>query len=216
VTGGDPLGSRASLSEVSRRSGCTANVSTTGASPREVTCSLDASPTPPVARHGFRTPPSPQDSPTTFQQSAIRTRRSVPTALGVFPASPSARSRGQFVLRVHAPFRVSPQRPPCASRGDSTGLERARGLPGFLPLQHIRIEAFTYVARACLTRLRSAFRVSYPPDGFPRFVPSRLVSSRKRSWGCALQSLSPSEEPFRLSTLAALLTFPSPARLASA
>jgi hypothetical protein len=66
----------------------------------------------------------------------------------------------------------------------STGLECARGLPGFCPLQHIQTGAFTHIARVCLTRLRSVSRVSYPPDGFPRSDPSGLVSSRKRSWGC--------------------------------
>jgi len=69
-------------------------------------------------------------------------------------------------------------------RGVPRELERARCLPGFFPLQHIRIGTFTYIARVCLTRLRSAFRVSYPPDGLPRPDPSGLVSSRKRSWGC--------------------------------
>jgi hypothetical protein len=103
--------------------------------------------------------------------------------------------------------------PAACLRGGSTGLERTQGLPGFLPLQHIRIGAFTYFARVCRTRLRSASRVSNPPDGLPRPDPTGLVSSRKRSWGCALQSFSPSEEPLRLPTPSALLTFPFPARL---
>jgi len=216
VTGGDPLGSRVALSEVSRRDGCPAAVATTGASPRGVTCSLDASPTAPVARHGFRAPPPPRDSPTTVQaicdsDPSVRSRdaRGLP-GIVVRPLARAVRPQSSRPLQGIAAA------PATRLRGDSTGLERAWGLPGFLPLQHIRIEAFTYVARVCLTRLRSVSRVSYPPDGFPRFVPSRLVSSRKRSWGCALQSFPPSEEPFRLSATAALLTFPSSARLAAA
>jgi hypothetical protein len=105
--------------------------------------------------------------------------------------------------------------PAACLRGGSTGLERTQGLPGFLPLQHTQIGTFTHFARVCRTRLRSASRVSNPLDGLPRPDPSGLVSSRKRSWGCALQSFLPSEEPLRLSAPAALLTLPSPARLAA-
>jgi hypothetical protein len=125
----------------------------------------------------------PRESPTTVRQSAIRTRQSDPAAVGDFPASPSTRlSAGRSSPEFTPPsgYRRHARRAP---QWGSTGLECARGLPGFLPLQHIQARAFTNIARVCLTRLRSVSRVSYPPDGLPRSDPSRLVSSRKRSWG---------------------------------
>jgi hypothetical protein len=178
-------------------------------------CSLDVSPAKSVARHGFRAPPS--------------AARITDHCQAICELDPSVRShglRGIPGIAVHPPKRVvrpqssHPLQGIAATlvaclRGGSTGLERTRGLPGFRPLQHIRIGAVTHVARVCRTRLRSASRVSNPPDGFPRPDPSRLVSSRKRSWGCALQSIVPSEEPSRLSAPAALLTLTSPARLAA-
>jgi hypothetical protein len=178
-------------------------------------CSLDVSPAKSVARHGFRAPPS--------------AARITDHCQAICELDPSVRShglRGIPGIAVHPPKRVvrpqssHPLQGIAATlvaclRGGSTGLERTRGLPGFRPLQHIRIGAVTHVARVCRTRLRSASRVSNPPDGFPRPDPSRLVSSRKRSWGCALQSIVPSEEPSRLSAPAALLTLISPARLAA-
>jgi hypothetical protein len=183
--------------------------------PRGVMCSLDVSPAKSVARHGFRAPPS--------------AARITDHCQAICELDPSVRShglRGIPGIAVHPPERVvrpqssHPLQGIAATlvaclRGGSTGLERTRGLPGFRPLQHIRIGAVTHVARVCRTRLRSASRVSNPPDGFPRPDPSRLVSSRKRSWGCALQSIVPSEEPSRLSAPAALLTLTSPARLAA-
>jgi hypothetical protein len=139
----------------------------------------------PVARHGFRAAPLPRDSPTTVSGN-----------LRCGPVGPFPGRAGLSRHRLPPAFRraVRPQSSrPLQGIADAlatrlpqrtAGLERAQGLPGFIPLQHIRTGAFTHIARVCLTRLRSAFRVSYPPDGFPRSCPSRLVSSRKRSWGC--------------------------------
>jgi hypothetical protein len=114
----------------------------------------------------------------------MRTRRSVPAASGVLPASPSTRLSASGASSEFTPPSGYRRRARRVPPWGSTGLERTQCLPGFLPLQHIRIGAFTHIARVCLTRLRSASRVSYPPDGFPRSDPSGLVSSRKRSWGC--------------------------------
>jgi hypothetical protein len=59
----------------------------------------------------------------------------------------------------------------------------SRHLPrGLLPLQRSRQGRSTR-HRACLTRLRSAYRVSHPPDGLLSPKPSGLVSCRWRSWG---------------------------------
>jgi len=119
-----------------------------------------------------------------FGRSAIRTRRSAPAASGVAPASPSARLAADGSSSEFTPPSGYCRRTRRAPPWRTAGLERARCLPGFFPLQHIRTGAFTHITRGCLTRLRSAFRVSDPPDGLPRPDPSRLVSSRKRSWGC--------------------------------
>jgi len=55
--------------------------------------------------------------------------------------------------------------PPRHGRG-----ARAHTVPpmGFLPLERMRNGASTHFARACLTRLRSASRVSHPPGGLLR------------------------------------------------
>lgn len=53
--------------------------------------------------------------------------------------------------------------------------------------------------------VRSAFRVSHPPDGFLPRRPLGLVSCRSRSWGSPLQSLSLAAKPWCLSTPATLL-----------
>jgi hypothetical protein len=145
----------------------------------------------PVARHGFRAAPLPPGlADLRFGRSAIRTRRSVPGASGVVPASPSTRLATSGSSSEFAPPSGYRRRARRAPPWRTTRLERARGLPGFFPLQHIRIRAFTHIARVCLTRLRSAYRVSDPPDGFPRSDPSGLVSSRKRSWGSDPSELS--------------------------
>jgi hypothetical protein len=156
----------------------------TGASPRGVTRSLDASMQGRSRVMGSAQPHSPQDTPTTVQAICVRTRRSVPGASGVLPASPSTRLSASGSSSEFTPPSGYRRRARRAPPWGTTGLERARCLPGFLPLQHIRIGTFTHIARVCLTRLRSVFRVSYPPDGLPRPDPSGLVSSRKRSWGC--------------------------------
>jgi hypothetical protein len=58
--------------------------------------------------------------------------------------------------------------------------------------------------------VRSVFRVSHPLDGLLLTRPADCISSRKRSWGCPLQSFFLATKPWRLSTPAALMTFTRP------
>jgi len=155
----------------------------TGASPLGVTRSLDASGVDGRASWVPRSPAPAGHADHRFGQSACG-------PVGPFPGR-AGFPRPRLPPACRQAVRPQSSRPlqgfaaalPSRLRGVPRELERARTLPGFLPLQHIRTEAFTHIARVCLTRLRSAFRVSYPPDGLPRSDPPGLVSSRKRSWG---------------------------------
>jgi hypothetical protein len=100
--------------------------------------------------------------------------------LEVFTTSPAAGRRNdpRSALGVTPPpgyDRRARHAPPRRCRG-----ARVRVVPpaGFGPLQHRKSAASTNMARVCLTRIRSVFRVSHPPDGLLRRAPSGLVSSR--------------------------------------
>jgi len=83
---------------------------------------------------GSALPCRPQESPTTVKRSVNWTRRSAPTASGVFPASPSTRHRGErFVLRVDTPFRVSPPRSSRASVAVPRGSSAREASQGSFP-----------------------------------------------------------------------------------
>jgi len=169
-----------------------------------------------VARHGFRAALLPRETPTTVS--------------GNLRPDPSVRSRGErgspalafhlpagrwFVLRVHATFRVSPPHSPRASvayhgsssaRGPSqgsfpfstSGSKRSRTSPGFASPGYVPPSGF----RTLLT-------------AFPAPIPPGLFHPGSAHGVDALQSLVPSEEPLRLSAPCALLSFPSPTRLAA-
>lgn len=165
---------------------------------------------------GSAQPHPPQDAPTTVS--------------GDLRPDPSVRSRGgrdypglafhpplgeRIVLRVHAPFRVSPPRPPRASvayHGSSSahgasqgffpfstsGSGRSRTSPGFASPGYVPPSGF----RTLLT-------------AFPAPIPPGLFHPGSAHGVATLQSFAPSEEPLRLSTPAALLSLPSPTRLAA-
>jgi hypothetical protein len=82
---------------------------------------------------GSALPRRPRESPITVKQSVNWTRRSAPTASGVFPASPSTRRSEWFVLRVHTPFRVSPLRSSRASVAVPRGSSAREASQGFVP-----------------------------------------------------------------------------------
>jgi hypothetical protein len=60
----------------------------------------------------------------------------------------------------------------------------------FAPLQHVKNAGSTINTPGLPRPVRSAYRVSHPLDGLLPRTPSGLVSCRKRSWGCPLQSFS--------------------------
>jgi len=62
--------------------------------------------------------------------------------------------------------------------------------PGFPPLRRLLNED-SHLRRACLTRLRCAFRFSQPLDAFLRPRPFGLVSCRFRPWGSCSQRFPP-------------------------
>jgi hypothetical protein len=145
-------------------------------------------------------------------------------------SDPSVRSRGErgcpgiafrpplgerYVLRVRAPFRVSPTHSPRAFRGvprgssareasqgsfpfSTSGPERSRTSPGFASPGYVPPPGF----RTLLT-------------AFPAPAPPGLFHPGSAHGVATLQSFLPPEEPWRLSALDALLSFPSPARLAA-
>jgi hypothetical protein len=88
----------------------------------------------PVARHGFRAPLRHGNRRSPFRaicdpDPSVRTRGT--PGLPGFAAHPP---RGEwFVLRVHAPFRVSPSRPPRASVAVPRGSSARRASQGFFP-----------------------------------------------------------------------------------
>lgn len=170
----------------------------------------------PVARHGFRAALLPRDTPTTVS--------------GNQRPDPSVRSRGErgspglafhlpagrwFVLRVHAPFRVSPPHSPRASVAYH-GSSSARGpSQGFFPFS-------TFGPKRSRTSPGFASPGYVPPSGFrtlltvfPAPIPPGLFHPGSAHGVDALQSFPPSEEPLRLSAPFALLSFPSPTRLAA-
>jgi len=88
----------------------------------------------PVARHGFRAPPASRDSPSPFRATGDSDpsvhSRGAPGLPGIAAHPP----RGEwFVLRVHAPFRASPPRPPRASVAVPRGSSARRASQGFFP-----------------------------------------------------------------------------------
>jgi hypothetical protein len=138
-----------------------------------------------------------------------RARRPVPRDLEVFPASLAApgRSRRRNALGVAPPSGYDRPASPRTFRGGATGLERTRCLPRVLTPSVLQGRS-VYVTDPGLPHpVRSASRVSHPPGDLLRPDPSGLVSSRWHSRGSALQSLSLSGEPWRLSAPDALLTF---------
>jgi len=170
----------------------------------------------PVARHGFRAALPPRGTPTIVSDDlrpdpSVRSRggRGSPGLAFHLPAG------RRFVLRVHAPFRVSPPHSPRASvayHGSSSarrpsqgsfpfstsGPKRSRTSPGFASPGYVPPSGF----RTLLT-------------AFPAPIPPGLFHPGSAHGVDALQSFFPSEEPLRLSTPSALLSFPSPTRLAA-
>lgn len=161
---------------------------------------------------GSALPPRPSRKPRTPRVAREdRIRRSVPLDLEVFPvprrrtlSRALSRSRSSRPLQgLHCRIR----RTAIACAHALTTLEPVRVLPEFPPLrrtQHAEstfTTAFTAEAgrlapprcRACLTRLRSAFRVLHPLDGFLLRTPCGLVSSRSRPWGSLIRALLPIE-----------------------
>lgn len=89
--------------------------------------------------------------------------------------TPPSRKTAALRPRSCAPCRVLPPRSPRASVTVATGPERARCLPGFRPLQHLRNGTSTRMARACHTRyapspgfltLLTVFSAPSPPGLF--------------------------------------------------
>lgn len=157
-----------------------------------------------------------------------RTRR--PPFRAICDSDPSVRSRGErgspgfafrppsgerIVLRVHALFRVSPPHSPHASVAYH-GSSSARGASqGFFPFS-------TYGSERSRTSPGFASPGYVPPSGFrtlltacPAPTPPGLFHPGSAHGVATLQSFSPSEEPWRLSTPDALLSLPSPTRLAA-
>jgi hypothetical protein len=170
----------------------------------------------PVARHGFRAALLPWGSPTTVSDS-----------LRCGPVGPFPRRAGFSRLRLPPASRraVRPQSsrplqgiaaaPAACHRGvprgssarsasqgffpfSTSGLERSRTSPGFASPGYVPPPGF----RTLLT-------------AFPAPIPPGLFHPGSAHGVATLQSLAPPEEPLRLSTPAALLSFPSPARLAA-
>jgi hypothetical protein len=188
----------------------------TGASPRGVTCSLDA-----CVRCRSRVMGSAQPHCRGIRRPPFR---------AICVADPSVRSRGergcpgiafhppfggQFVLRVHAPFRVSPTHSPRAFRSVPRGSSARRASQGSFPFS-------TSGPERSRTSPGFASPGYVPPSGFrtlltafPAPAPPGLFHPGSAHGVATLQSFVPPEEPLRLSAPAALLSFPSPARLAA-
>jgi hypothetical protein len=137
-------------------------------------------------------------------RSAASTRSLRPRGLPV-TAPAAAHHRRESTREVVSPSEYDPWMPPRLSlelRGSSLSFSS--------PSAHPARRSHVPSAGLSTARLRSASRVSHPPDGLLLPAPCRLVSSGSRSWGFALQSLAPRAQPRRLSTPVAVLSFTRP------
>jgi hypothetical protein len=109
------------------------------------------------------------------------------SSLGLTPSFRvlQASSRRRFLLRLRKRKLRSPRRhPPVRSLAPSASPRTWQRLFDWPGLPH---------------RTTCASRFSQPPGAFIRPVPGGLVSCHIRSWGCTLQSLAPSVQPYAVS-----------------
>jgi hypothetical protein len=170
----------------------------------------------PVARHGFRAAPAPREPPTTvsgnlrfgpvgpFPGRAGLSRHRLPPASRRAVRPQSSRPLQGIAAELAARLRGVPRGSSAhgASQGlfpfSTSGPERSRTSPGFASPGYVPPPGF----RTLLT-------------AFPAPAPPGLFHPGSAHGVATLQSFLPPEEPWRLSALDALLSFPSPARLAA-
>jgi hypothetical protein len=182
-----------------------------------VTCSPSAFPPGPVARHRFRAPPLPARLTDHFSaisdpgpSACSRVLRGIPGFGSRPPHEATNGSLSEFTPASGFCRRVR-RAPPWRCHG-----ARAHAVPpGVLAPTALEVGASTYITRVCLTRLRSASRVSRPSWRFPPLRPLRACFIPVALMGFDPSELFPLEEPQRLSAPGALLTFLRPARLAA-
>jgi hypothetical protein len=179
----------------------------------------------PVARHGLRAPSTSLQArqllravvcgsvdPSCGTSRSFRCRRPRPAEASHGSAHGVTSSSGFDHLRPprnaaydsHAalePARCLPEFPPLRriERAESTlsrrGLSTARSPPRSCDLRGPAAVLRPRRRRVCLTRLRSACRVSHPLDGLLLHAPPGLVSSRWRPWGSLFRAFIPTDEP---------------------
>jgi hypothetical protein len=170
----------------------------------------------PVARHGFRAALPPRGSPTTvsgnlrcgpvgpFPGRAGLSRRRLPPASRRAVRPQSSRPLQGIAAELAARLRGVPRGSSAhgASQGlfpfSTSGPKRSRTSPGLASPGYVPPSGFRTLLTAC-----------------PAPVPPGLFHPGSAHGVAALQSFVPSEEPLRLSAPAALLSLPSPARLAA-